>query len=33
MTQQPKVVGPNRDRVTFGRYFEDFEVGDTWIDP
>lgn len=33
MAQQSRVVGPNRYRETFGRYFENFSVGDTWIDP
>ncbi len=30
MTRQTKEVGPNRYRETFGRYFEDFVVGDTY---
>lgn len=30
MVQQWKEVGPNRYRETFGRYFEDFKVGDVY---
>ena len=30
MTRGTKEVGPNRYRETFGRYFEDFTVGDTY---
>lgn len=30
MTHGTKEVGPNRYRETFGRYFEDFAVGDTY---
>jgi acyl dehydratase len=30
MVQQWKEVGPNRFRETFGRYFEDFHVGDIY---
>ena len=30
MVQNWKEVGPNRYRETFGRYFEDFEVGDVY---
>jgi acyl dehydratase len=30
MVQQWKEVGPNRYRETFGRYFEDFHVGDIY---
>jgi acyl dehydratase len=30
MVKTVKEVGPNRYRETFGRYFEDFEVGDTY---
>ncbi len=30
MTQQAKRVGENRYRETFGRYFEDFTVGDVY---
>lgn len=30
MVQQWKEVGPNRYRETFGRYFEDFHVGDVY---
>lgn len=30
MTRTTKEVGPNRYRETFGRYFEDFTVGDTY---
>jgi itaconyl-CoA hydratase len=30
MVKTVKEVGPNRYRETFGRYFEDFQVGDTY---
>lgn len=30
MTQNWKEVGPNRYRETYGRYYEDFTVGDTY---
>ena len=30
MTRNTKEVGPQRYRETFGRYFEDFEVGDVY---
>ncbi len=30
MTKQSKQVGPQRYRETFGRYFEDFTVGDVY---
>ena len=30
MTQTSKPVGPQRFRESFGRYFEDFNVGDTY---
>ena len=30
MVKNVKEVGPNRYRETFGRYFEDFQVGDTY---
>lgn len=30
MVQTPKQVGENRYRETFGRYYEDFRVGDTY---
>lgn len=30
MVQNWKEVGPNRYRETFGRYFEDFNVGDVY---
>ena len=30
MTQTSKTVGPQRFRESFGRYFEDFNVGDTY---
>ena len=30
MARTTKEVGPNRYRETFGRYFEDFTVGDTY---
>jgi acyl dehydratase len=30
MVQNWKEVGPNRYRETFGRYFEDFQVGDVY---
>ena len=30
MVQQAKKVGPGRWRETFGRYFEDFEVGEVY---
>ena len=30
MTVERKAVGPNRYRESFGRYFEDFKVGDTY---
>ena len=30
MVQNWKAVGPNRYRETFGRYFEDFQVGDVY---
>lgn len=30
MTQTTKIVGPGRYRESFGRYFEDFEVGDVY---
>ena len=30
MTVEHKQVGPNRYRESFGRHFEDFEVGDTY---
>ena len=30
MVQNIKLVGPNRYRETFGRYFEDFKVGDIY---
>jgi itaconyl-CoA hydratase len=30
MTQHPKQIGPNRYRESFGRYFEDFAVGDVY---
>jgi acyl dehydratase len=30
VAQQWKQIGPNRYRETFGRYFEDFSVGDTY---
>ncbi len=30
MVKSVKEVGPNRYRETFGRYFEDFQVGDTY---
>ncbi|MFZ4069002.1 MAG: MaoC family dehydratase [Caulobacterales bacterium] len=30
MVQKWKEVGPNRYRETFGRYFEDFKVGDVY---
>ncbi|MEO1038482.1 MAG: MaoC family dehydratase [Pseudomonadota bacterium] len=30
MVGQVKQVGPNRYRETFGRYFEDFEIGDVY---
>jgi len=30
MVQNVKEVGPNRYRETFGRYFEDFKVGDIY---
>ena len=29
MTKTTKQVGPQRYRETFGRYFDDFKVGDT----
>jgi itaconyl-CoA hydratase len=30
MSQTPKSIGPQRYRETFGRYYEDFVVGDTY---
>lgn len=30
MTQTAKQIGPQRYRETFGRYYEDFEVGDVY---
>lgn len=30
MVQNAKQVGPNRYRETFGRYYEDFQVGDVY---
>lgn len=30
MTQNWKQVGPNRYRETYGRYYEDFTVGDVY---
>jgi len=30
MSQTPKAIGPQRYRETFGRYYEDFVVGDTY---
>ena len=30
MSQTPKSIGPQRYRETFGRYYEDFIVGDTY---
>src|SRR5215470_18897984 len=30
MTHGSKNVGPRRSRETFGRYYEDFEVGDVY---
>lgn len=30
MTAESKPVGPNRYRASFGRYFEDFKVGDIY---
>ncbi len=30
MTQNAKQIGPQRFRETFGRYYEDFEVGDVY---
>jgi itaconyl-CoA hydratase len=30
MVKQTKLVGPNRYRKTFGRYFEDFVTGDVY---
>jgi len=30
VTVERKAVGPNRYRESFGRYFEDFKVGDTY---
>jgi acyl dehydratase len=30
MVQNVKIVGPNRYRETFGRYYEDFKVGDIY---
>jgi acyl dehydratase len=30
MTQTPQPAGPRRYRESFGRYYEDFEIGDTY---
>jgi itaconyl-CoA hydratase len=30
MSQQAKVVGPQRYRESFGRYYEDFQIGDVY---
>ena len=30
MSQTSKIIGPNRYRESFGRYYEDFNVGDVY---
>ena len=30
MSQTSKIIGPNRYRESFGRYYEDFKVGDVY---